>query len=112
VGRAAAAITRWNMPKGIAVDGAVDQINKPLDLVMNVNGRAKVLATAIGVELSDVQRQIRILVGFDNMQAGNGCSAYDTAAICRSMECTLILVRCHVAMRMRLRLFLATRQMG
>jgi hypothetical protein len=44
VGRAAAAITRWNLPKGIYVDAAVDDINTPLDLVSNVRGRNKLIA--------------------------------------------------------------------
>ena len=41
VGRAAAALTRWNMPKFPQIDAAVDDINKSLDMVRNINGRAK-----------------------------------------------------------------------
>jgi hypothetical protein len=41
VGRAAAALTRWHMPKFPVIDGAVDDINKPLDMVRNVTGRSK-----------------------------------------------------------------------
>jgi hypothetical protein len=44
VGRAAAVITRWNMPKGIAADFAIDQINRPQDNLSNVSGRAKLVS--------------------------------------------------------------------
>ena len=39
VGRAAAAVTRWDMPRFVQVNAAVDEINKPLDTVRNVSGR-------------------------------------------------------------------------
>jgi hypothetical protein len=41
VGRAAAALTRWDMPKFPQIDAAVDDINKSLDTVRNINGRTK-----------------------------------------------------------------------
>ena len=41
VGRAAAVLTRWHMPKYPMVDAAVDDINKPLDMLRNASGRSK-----------------------------------------------------------------------
>lgn len=44
VGRAAAAITAWDVPRTFTVDAAVDDINKALDMLRNLNGRSKLTA--------------------------------------------------------------------
>jgi hypothetical protein len=44
VGRAAAAIVRWEMPRTYMVDAAVDDIQRSLDTVANVRGFAKITA--------------------------------------------------------------------
>jgi hypothetical protein len=41
VGRAAAALTRWDFTRTPSINGAVDDVNKALDMMRNVNGRAK-----------------------------------------------------------------------
>lgn len=56
-GRAAAAITRWNLPKTFMVDAAVDDINA-IDLIRNVGGLSKLTAL-----LQQARADLRMEVG-------------------------------------------------
>jgi hypothetical protein len=58
VGRAAAAISRWETPRTYMVDTAVDDINKSLDMVRNAKGRAKLTSL-----LHQARADLRMEVG-------------------------------------------------
>lgn len=58
IGRAAAAITRWDQPRTFMVNAAVDDIHTSLDLVRNVKGLSKLTAL-----LHQARADLRMEVG-------------------------------------------------
>jgi len=57
VGRAAAALTRWDFTRTPTINATVDDINKALDMVRNVNGRAK-LTSLLHQARADLRMEI------------------------------------------------------
>src|SRR5438132_635873 len=58
VGRASAALTRWDHVRSIVIDSAVDDINRALDNLRNINDRAKLTSL-----LHQARADLRLDVG-------------------------------------------------
>jgi hypothetical protein len=58
VGRAAAVLTRWDFTRTPTINGIVDDINKSLDMVRNVNGRTRLTSL-----LQQARADLRMKVG-------------------------------------------------